>query len=32
VKRAATDNSWSRTVIDPTATEQIPADILVLLN
>ncbi|MFI8569288.1 signal peptidase I [Rhodococcus sp. NPDC078407] len=24
--------SWSRTVVDPTATDQIPADILALLN
>lgn len=32
VRLDSTGGSWSRTVIDPTATEQIPADILVLLN
>ena len=32
VRLDGTGGSWSRTMIDPTATEQIPADILALLK
>ncbi|KQU56573.1 hypothetical protein ASG84_19925 [Rhodococcus sp. Leaf278] len=32
VRLDGTGGSWSRTLVDPTATDQIPADILALLN